>query len=188
MPAYHTERRVRRYRVRLHALLLALAGCRSGSWRECLYWRRGLGVECAPFARALTGVTAVGRRGRLVGRSGWADYTRSQTPEIGSLLILRRSGRLPSGHVAVVSQVLSRRQILVTQANWVHHRVTRTNRYRCIRQRRLEHGAGLVAAVRADRNVRITAHSASSGLITRLATTTIIAATPAAIRVAEAGR
>jgi hypothetical protein len=40
------------------------------------------------------------------------------------VLVLRRSGRLPSGHVAVVSQLVGRRQILVTQANWVHHRVS----------------------------------------------------------------
>jgi hypothetical protein len=40
------------------------------------------------------------------------------------VLVLRRSGRLPSGHVAVVSQVIGRREILVTQANWVHHRVS----------------------------------------------------------------
>ncbi len=40
------------------------------------------------------------------------------------MLVLRRSGRLPSGHVAVVSEVMSRREIRVTQANWVHHRVT----------------------------------------------------------------
>jgi surface antigen len=39
-------------------------------------------------------------------------------------MVLSRSQRLPSGHVAVVSRVLSRRQIMVTQANWVHHRVT----------------------------------------------------------------
>ena len=39
------------------------------------------------------------------------------------MLVLRRSGRLPNGHVAVVSEVLGLRTILVTQANWVHHRV-----------------------------------------------------------------
>jgi len=51
-------------------------------------------------------------------------YARQSAPEEGSVLVLRRSDRLPSGHVAVVSQVVSARQILVTQANWVHHRVT----------------------------------------------------------------
>jgi surface antigen len=80
-------------------------------------------VECAPFARALTGVALSG-----AAADWWqqADgrYVRMQTPQVGSVLVLRRSGRLPSGHVAVVSQVLSRRQITVTQANWVHHRVT----------------------------------------------------------------
>lgn len=45
-------------------------------------------------------------------------------PEVGSLLVFRRSPRLPYGHVAVVSRVISQRQILVTQANWVHRRVT----------------------------------------------------------------
>ncbi len=80
-------------------------------------------AECAPFARALTGV-------RLHGDAAdwwWqADgrYARQHRPEEGSLLVLRRSDRLPDGHVAVVSRVLSPRWILVTQANWVHHRVT----------------------------------------------------------------
>jgi hypothetical protein len=40
------------------------------------------------------------------------------------MLVLRRLSRLPSGHVAVVSRVRPGREILVTQANWVHHRVT----------------------------------------------------------------
>jgi hypothetical protein len=80
-------------------------------------------AECAPFARALTGL-------RLHGEAAdwwWeADgrYARQSQPAEGSVLVFRRSDRLPSGHVAVVSQVLSARQILVTQANWVHHRVT----------------------------------------------------------------
>jgi hypothetical protein len=39
-------------------------------------------------------------------------------------LVFRRSGRLPEGHVAVVSRVVGRREVLVTQANWVHHRVS----------------------------------------------------------------
>lgn len=80
-------------------------------------------LDCAPFARALSGV-------RLSGAAAdwwWqADgrYSRGESPRIGSVLVLRRSGRLPSGHVAVVSEIVGRRQILVTQANWVHHRVS----------------------------------------------------------------
>jgi hypothetical protein len=43
----------------------------------------------------------------------------------GAALVFRRSARLPFGHVSVVTRVLSPREILVTHANWVHHRITR---------------------------------------------------------------
>lgn len=80
-------------------------------------------VECAPFARALSGV-----RLRGAAADWWwqaeGRYARSNTPSVSSVMVFERSGRLPSGHVSVVSQVLGRRQILVTQANWVHHRVS----------------------------------------------------------------
>lgn len=107
-------------------LLLALAACGSsggGGARAGDYVGGTVPVECVPFARALSGV-------RLNGAAAdwwWAAdgrYSRSYTPAVGSVLVLQRTGRLPSGHVAVVSQVVSRRQVLVTQANWVHHRVT----------------------------------------------------------------
>jgi hypothetical protein len=39
-------------------------------------------------------------------------------------MVFAQSARLPQGHVAVVSQVMSRREVLVVQANWVHHVVT----------------------------------------------------------------
>lgn len=105
-------------------LCLLLAACGGGSNLP----RAGASltpaaIECAPFARALTGV-------RLSGAAAdwWFQasgrYGRGQTPTVGSILVFRRSGRLPEGHVAVVSRVLSRRQIMVTQANWVHHQVT----------------------------------------------------------------
>ena len=108
-------------------LLLALSACGSRSpetgSRVGDYIGGSVRVECAPFARALTGIHLSG-----AAADWWwqADgrYDRGNTPSVGSVLVLRRSGRLPSGHVAVVSQVLGRRQILVTQANWVHHRVS----------------------------------------------------------------
>ena len=114
---------------RLHALfwllgLCALSACGSGGdARVGDYVGGNTPVECAPFARALTGVRLSGDA-----EDWWQQaagrYQRTASPAVGSILVLRRSGRLPSGHVAVVSQVLSARQILVTQANWVHHRVT----------------------------------------------------------------
>jgi hypothetical protein len=51
-------------------------------------------------------------------------YTRSDRPEIGAVLVFHRSDRLPSGHVGVVSRVISARRVELTQANWVHREVT----------------------------------------------------------------
>lgn len=81
-------------------------------------------LECAPFARQATGIQLYGEA------AAWWDqaegrYERGQEPVPGGVLVFRRSGRLPSGHVSVVSKVLSEREILVTQANWVRRRITR---------------------------------------------------------------
>lgn len=80
-------------------------------------------AECAPFARILSGVQLWGPAADWW-READGRYARQHFPEQGSLLVLRRSERLPDGHVAVVSRILSNRWILVTQANWVRHRVT----------------------------------------------------------------
>jgi hypothetical protein len=104
-------------------LCSTLAACGAGGSGPRIGAGQAASVECAPFARALTGVSLSGDAAdwwwQAQGR-----YARSRMPEIGSILVYRRSARLPYGHVAVVSAVLSRRQIMVTQANWVHHRVT----------------------------------------------------------------
>ena len=81
------------------------------------------GVSSAPYARALSGIALYGEA------DGWwlaaaGQYERSVRPEIGAVLVLRRSLRLPSGHVAVVSRLLTPRQMLVIQANWVPDEVT----------------------------------------------------------------
>jgi hypothetical protein len=103
-------------------LCLALAACGGGGRHggDSGVWAS---IECAPFARALTGVALSGAAADWW-RQAAGRYVRSHYPETGSLLVFRRSARLPGGHVAVVSRVLSSRQILVTQANWLHHHVT----------------------------------------------------------------
>lgn len=115
------------YLVWLLAGPLALSACASSGPstgpRAGNYIGGSVPVDCVPFARALSGIQIKGDA------ADWwqaADgrYRRSSAPVVGSVLVLRRSGRLPDGHVSVVSQVLGDREILVTQANWVHHRVT----------------------------------------------------------------
>ena len=107
------------------ALLLLLAACGSSGPADRVggYVGGTVPLECAPFARTLSGV-------RLYGPAGdwWWEaqgrYARTYAPEVGSVLIFARTNRLRDGHAAVVTRVMSNRQILVTQANWVHHRVT----------------------------------------------------------------
>ena len=115
---------MRRLTFRLLPLVcLALAACGGGAAQPDASVGRGAAVECAPFARALTGVALSGD-GADWWRQAAGRYARTPMPEVGSVLVCRRTGRLPYGHVSVVSRVMSRRRIMVTQANWVHHRVT----------------------------------------------------------------
>lgn len=81
-------------------------------------------LECAPFARQVSGIQLYGDA------ASWWDqadgrYERGSDPVEGGVLVFRRSGRLPFGHVSVVARRVSDREIRVTQANWVHRRVTR---------------------------------------------------------------
>ena len=102
-------------------LLILLAACAGPAPRtgpNFAYAHRYPGISCAPFAREVVGF-------RLSGDAAtWWDesagrYRRSNRPEVGSVLVFRRTSRLSSGHVSVVSRRLDARRILVIQANWV---------------------------------------------------------------------
>lgn len=114
--------------LRLAALLLAggLAACASSrpiTGPNTAAATHYSGITCAPFARELSAVALYGDAytwwSAAAGR-----YKRSSQPQVGAVLVLRREGRLPSGHVAVVSRVLSPRQVQLIQANWVADEVT----------------------------------------------------------------
>jgi hypothetical protein len=80
------------------------------------------GLTCVPYARSHS---TIALRGDAY---TWWDsaeniYQRGQTPRPGAILVLSRSSRLRAGHVAVVTQVLGARQIVVEHANWIRGRV-----------------------------------------------------------------
>jgi surface antigen len=101
-------------------LVLALSACGGAPQRDI--GQRAL-LECVPFARALSGIHL---RGDAPDWWWGSDgrYARGRVPEVGSVMVFAQTPGLPRGHLSVVSQVRSRREILVTQANWVHHHVT----------------------------------------------------------------
>lgn len=84
---------------------------------------RGLRLWCVPFARALSGVTLKGDA-----RHWWAGaegvYARGKLPQPGAVMAFAATSRMPSGHVAVVSQVVSEREILLDHANWERNEVS----------------------------------------------------------------
>jgi surface antigen len=82
------------------------------------------GSNCVDYAREVTGVHLDGNA------AAWwphaeGRYERGHTPQVGAILVFKPYGGMHVGHVAVVSRVVSAREVLVDQANWVRGRVTK---------------------------------------------------------------
>jgi surface antigen len=84
---------------------------------------RHSGIQCVPYAREVSHIDLSGNAFLW-----WAEaagrYARGNTPQEGAVLNFRAIGRMPLGHVAVVTSVINSRTILVTQANWVRGTIT----------------------------------------------------------------
>ena len=75
---------------------------------------------CVEYARALTGLNIFGDA------KFWWDrarnlYARATVPAEQAVMVFTPSSRLKKGHVAVVSAIISKREIRVEQANWQNH-------------------------------------------------------------------
>lgn len=75
------------------------------------------GISCVPYARMVTGMEISGD-GRQWWHNAAGSYARGSAPERGSVLAFMGSGGMGRGHVAVVSQVVNDRTILIDHANW----------------------------------------------------------------------
>jgi hypothetical protein len=75
-------------------------------------------LQCVPFARKLSNVNLRGDAWTWW-RSARGRYKRDRRPTVGSVLVLKRQGR-SLGHLAVVTQILSDREIVVSHANWLN--------------------------------------------------------------------
>jgi hypothetical protein len=84
---------------------------------------RHSGLQCVPYAREVSHIELSGNAFLW-----WAEasgrYARGNEPVEGAVLNFRAIGRMPLGHVAVVTDVIDSRTILVTQANWVRGTIT----------------------------------------------------------------
>ena len=75
-------------------------------------------LECVPYARSISKVALRGDAWTWW-QAAEGRYLRNGSPKPGSVLVLGSGGR-SRGHVAVVSQVIDSRLIVVDHANWLN--------------------------------------------------------------------
>lgn len=74
-------------------------------------------ISCVPYARSISGIELRGDAWR------WWDaakdtYRRGDQPQVGSVIVMKRSKNLNRGHVGVVTHILSAREVQIDHANW----------------------------------------------------------------------
>lgn len=74
-------------------------------------------LQCAPFARQVSGIELYGNANTWWGQAE-GRYDRGHEPRVGAVLAFAASRSMPVGHVAMVSKVISDREVLLTHANW----------------------------------------------------------------------
>ncbi|MBA4049099.1 MAG: CHAP domain-containing protein [Sphingomonas sp.] len=75
------------------------------------------GLQCVPYARDVSGIAIRGNAftwwDQAAGR-----YDRGQAPRVGAVLAFSSVAGMRNGHVAMVSAVVSEREVLLDHANW----------------------------------------------------------------------
>lgn len=74
-------------------------------------------LQCAPFAREVSGIQLFGNANTWWNQAE-GHYGRGHEPRVGAVLAFAASRSMPVGHVAMVSKVVSHREVLLTHANW----------------------------------------------------------------------
>lgn len=84
---------------------------------------KGQRVWCVPFARTASGVEIKGNAGTWW-NSAAGVYARGDDPVPGSVMAFASTKKNPMGHVAVVSEVVSDREIRIDHANWERNKLS----------------------------------------------------------------
>lgn len=75
--------------------------------------------QCVTFARSVSGIQIRGNADTWWGQAE-GRYARGHAPRVGAVLAFEATRRMRVGHVAMVSAVISEREVLLTHANWSH--------------------------------------------------------------------
>jgi surface antigen len=89
--------------------ILATAGVAAPA--SAAFW------QCAPYARQISGIEIRGNADTWWGQAA-GHYERGHSPKVGAVLAFAATHRMRVGHVAMVSRVVSDREVLLTHANW----------------------------------------------------------------------
>ena len=104
-------------------LALALAACAGGPRLESpSHFGTATHLSCVPYARDVSGIQLSGDAYEWWGEAQ-GRYPRAHEPRLGAVLVLKPHGAMDVGHLAVVTGLESRREILVTQSNWLPGRI-----------------------------------------------------------------
>jgi len=74
-------------------------------------------LQCVPFAREVSGIDIRGNANTWWGQAA-GRYDRGTTPAVGAVMAFKATSRMRVGHVAMVSRIVSEREVLLTHANW----------------------------------------------------------------------
>lgn len=90
-------------------------------------YRSGRPLQCVPYAREISGIQLRGNAWTWWTKANGL-YDKGAQPRPGAVLVFSKTRRLRLGHLAVVAEVRSSREIVVHQANWLNggriHRYT----------------------------------------------------------------
>ncbi len=84
---------------------------------------RGQRVWCVPYARNLSGIEIRGNAKDWWGKAH-NIFDRGNEPVVGSVMSFRATNGMPLGHVAVVSDIVADREVIINHANWHRNRVS----------------------------------------------------------------
>lgn len=93
------------------ALAVCGATLAAATPAQAQYW------QCVTYARSITGIQIFGNANTWWGQAA-GKYARGSMPKVGAVLALKPHGKMRVGHVAMVSRIISDREILLTHANW----------------------------------------------------------------------
>lgn len=88
--------------------------------------------QCVPYARKVSGINIYGDAYTWWDRAAYT-YRRGQQPRVGAVLVLANTKKMRYGHLAVVKDVISPRQINVTHSNWGNNSKNRRIIYESMR-------------------------------------------------------